>query len=571
MIKKLGNIIDLSIINTEIDICANIGVKDLKDKTLCFPEGFFEKIYGISNYYLFNCSDFSTYHGRTISKTSSMSSKNYLKIEANGMSKANLYVPIITQYLPRHFRSVAFPSHTSTLACSNLYGWTGDKKSTRKIARKIDELSAARNGLTQHMNLQIGVRAEFGISSINIAEFSKFIKNLMINRDMLYCNTKKLISVIQQGIDGFIALLKSERTLTIEKIFEFGVTEVYLFENIIRGGQNLHILSVILKEKFLSERSKRKIMPVKNFENLELNYADIHETESKLFKNEKNISSESRKMILKIVELIKIDHEYNFEKNNENKICSIFIETIVENLCKTVSKSYNIDESCIYLNNENSKRFNQTPISSKEILNQYFESPPVKMCNSLYYGVFKFLQFKYELSSIVNLILARMKTQQIRYFVKFIFGKGPRIRKISYCSYLSDEEIERKILVIKSSIRIGNSNNGEVKKAKKAPNTTLVENIMIYKGLFSDESHTESSKQALLDDMRYPFYIYAEKHKVEKDLQSLLKIEKDLPKPLSEVVSKIDINKLSLDQIVEYLNTSDRYVKSIEALNILTS
>lgn len=577
IVSKLSNFIDLSILNLDIDICCNVGVNTLNNKTLCCPEGFFRNCYGIENYYLFNCSEFSTYHGHTIKRSPKAVKSSYLSLYANGISKGNIYVPFLTEYLPRHFRNIAFPCHTASLACSNLYGWTAENKSLGKFKTMIKHLKIARDGITQHLNLNIGVRAEFRISSVNIPFFAQFARSLFLHREMRYCETQKLIYLMQQGIDSLTDSLNTKKEFDIRDLALLGIKEVYFFEKFIRGGFNLHILSQSFRETFLSFKTERKINPCENFERQNLNFEESFEIVKKLFKYTTKISSESKILLNKILEYIKVDHNYSLmngvvvRRTSNLAENQMIIEAIVEKLCKSVCSAFNVNNNLLYTGGEVSNKYNQTPISSKEIIAQYFEKPHVKVANGIYNGLYRFLINSYsEKEDIHKLIIQKMKSMNIRFFVKNICNKSLKLRKIYYNSAMSDESILEKLNIIKSSLRIGfaksSSEDSDVKK--KAPKTVLAEHFLINYGLRRDIRHSESGKQALLEDMRYPFYIYAEKYKLENSFKQYNLKKKADPEYLNDI-DKFTIDSFCLEQIILYLNVCDRFIGSAEALKFI--
>lgn len=574
LFKKLDNLIDFSVLNADIDICSNIGIKNLKGKTLCCGSGLFGKGYGIDNYYLFNCEEFATYHGHTIKRSPKKSLSSYISLFANGISKANIYVPLLTQYLPRDFKSVAFPCHTSSLACSNFHGWTADNKSIGKFKTMIKNLKAARDSITQHMNLNIDVRAEFRISSVNIPVFSQFVKKLFINREMRYYDTKKLIRLVQQGIDNLLQGLVFNKEFSIEDIAKLGIIEIYFFEKFIRGGHNLHILPSYFRDLFFSFKSKWKINSTENFENVNLNYSDCYEIVKKLFKYSTKISSESKNLMKKMLEYIKHDYDYSVSKEcidvsnlNENPV---IIEAMVEMMCKSVCSAFRIDSNHLYIECEESNKLNQTPISSKEIIDQYFVTPHCKVANELYVGIYRYLTHVYINKEALNkLLVSQMIYKNIKYFVKNISNRNPKLRKISYYSTLTDEEIVKKIEKIKSSVRVGFEKRTTDSKIK-APKTVLSEHLLINYGLRKDRRHSEKGKQALLNDMRYPFFIYAERYKIENSFKQYERVSKkheDID--IKVLLDKFNIDSMTLEQTVEFLNTCDRYIDNAEALKYI--
>lgn len=565
IVSKFNNFIDLSILNVDIDICCNVGIKGLKDKTLCCPEEFIDyKKYGINYYYLFNCSDFATFHGNTIKKSNKNCVSEYISTYSNGISKANIYVPLLTQYLPRFFRTLAFPFFTAGVASSDFYGWTVSKYMSKRLNKLTNQMAEARKNINDHMNLDIGIRAEFRISSVNIISFDAFSKKLFLNRELRFCETKKLISAIQKGLDDLLLRLNELRNTTIVKLANFGVREIFFFDKFIQGGSNVHILPSRVKENFLANKTKSNICDASNLEISELSLNESVLVVEKLFKYNKKLKDKDRKAFLKLLKFIELEMKDNLS-NRDSVIFSVAIfEGLIDCFIRAIIKKYKVTETMLFHGSTESSKCNALPISTTEIIKQYFLSPSDKLCNDLYFGLYNYLLTRYSVDVLHDLIIKTMDSKNIKYFVKHFEGKGSKLRLISYFSSNTDEDFETKkrniIAGIKKIDEERSSNN-----VKKRVKTLVSEHLLIYYGLHND-IYKPCNKKNLFDDTRYPFWMYTEKYKIENSYKTFKKVEKTLGLSFSEEMKNFDINKMHVENIVEYLNINNRFVESADII-----
>lgn len=562
VVIELNRIFDLLLLNLRLDACCNIGINGIKEHIICTPNNFIDKGYNVNCYSLFNCSEIATYNGITLRRSKENSKSKFIKIFANGLGKVNIYCPLLTQYLPRSFRAVTFPLHTATYASCNLYNWSPAPNNKKIVKKLISDLEKAKDGMLQRMCLDVDMRAEFRISSVNLCTFDSFIKKILIKRRLNYCSTQKLIYMIEKGIESLVSQLKDSTHSNIEGIARLGINEIYFFEKYFRGGSNLHILPSSLKSEFIGAKSTRSVETNRQFNNLNLSFLESSTIVKRLIEHNNKLSEQVKTEMNEFISVVEADYHdkilcYGMDKAIEYP--TQCLDSLVSNLISSLCRIYKFSQSSFYVGNDEANRYNTTEISHLDLISFYFTDPPIKMKQCLYYGIYNYLKESRSSSEVEILILKHLKAKNIKYIAKATEKNGMKIRKIGYTSLITDSEITELKRHIKEGIEPFSSNK------RRSSNTTLSEHLLIYYGLHC-VGYQQSSKKMLYDDLMFPFWMYTNKSKLERSYSKYKEVENKSKIIFSDFTKKININYFSLEQLVEFLNTNNSFIKNNEVL-----
>lgn len=576
--ERLNSMFDLSIISIRMDLCGNISLKNKDGIILSCTDNFISDFqhYGLNSYYFLNCSAMKNYNGSTIKLVKKESvDKTFIEILANGIFKANIYTPLITQYLPQKFRYLFFPVHTSFFCLSYLYNWSYMFRSQKKIEKMIKDLEKSKQELIQSFSYDVNIRAEFNITSLNIPSFKPFIDKLFLKKRINYCRTMEIISLIRNSINSLILKLKDNTKNDIFIISRMALFETYFFERYLRGGSNLHSIPTALKRDFLVEETNDcvKIVPV--FDDVKITIESAFLISRRLIdRNAKvKIKFERKEEIHSFLNIIESDMIRKRDSEREGIVynsLNYIMNEMVENLLSAVCKNYCLELSDFYnLSSEKiSKLFNALPITRDEIIDFYFLNPPEHLKRSCYYGLFLYVRNNISPDEIFNIFIETIKSMNIKYFPRFINGKKPSIRRIAYKAVCNSDRIGDLINLLKKGLKFNLSDEDLSEDRSRSSKSALAEIILVYIGLYQDVYRPEN-KKLLFEDKRYPFYLYTFKWKIENCFKCFSKNPHKYQILNSPEVEKLNIADFSLDQMIEYLNTCGRFIKSVEVLRYL--
>ena len=556
LLKHLQTIFNLSLITPKIDLCISVLLKDKAPLTLCMKNGFLQKHKNINQYTLLNCVNISNYHGYI---SSANFKTNKLHRYVNGLEKVNIYTPIINFLLPKHIRTNRYPSFTSSLLGSALYGWSADEKAELHIKKLKSRISELDSMLRSTLDISLGIRAEFRIPIYNIFSAIEFAKSFILDKRYFVIESRKIKEVLINGLSIIIDLINNNyyKICDLNQISNAVLTEQSFFEYYIRGGTNLNILPKRAREFIGTYASEYNIKPMPDLIQFAITHDERTLMLNRLIKYNKLLSIEAKNRIHKLLQFISI-----IDSN-------VQIDQMIRTYKKEMIKLSHCSESLFLTGSSKNSRKTTTPLAFSEFFASQFLSPPPKFKSSLYIGMYNYLSFILN-RELKQILLDRFINSGIRYFPE-VSGKIVVAREIIYGSNILSTELDSKLSFVRESIFMGfyHTSQSQIHVAtantrKREPDVSQSEFMLLYYAYYKDPTILDQ-RLKLYNDLRYPFKYYCNINRIKTGTRTLLsKLKNGVD--YDDLLGNFNISNFQITHLVLFLNLNGRSFGNAEAI-----
>lgn len=542
LILMIESIFDLKYITLDLDVCTSVHIKTYEPSSLFLSAGFIETV---QSYSLMNCDSLSNYNFSSHNLKNNVTKQMY-----HGISKVNFYTPIVTEFMTRCLRNNRFPMISAIKSISSILGDFNAALLNRE-KKKIAELKDILKNIEKIKNRSLHIRLEMTIKSFNLPEYFNYISKIIIDKEVNLVKTDTLIKSLQSGIVYLLSKL-NQGSFDIKNVSRMIYNEILFFEFNIRGGKNLHILPDSLRSSMESLKSRDLVNIFTPNENLEFSHEESCHMLTRLFKYSKFIVGEIGEKITEFLSVIE----------NKRRVSEILLEELLQDILRR----YGFSVSDLTGTHKNEKYHFDIHQSFDDVFTMFFSEPDnLNLC--------KFYQVYYQIIIREKMNITEIKAELEKVFQDKRISKFPSLntsghkvlRFIKYGKTLCPKDLKMKVDFLRKSIRYGTFNQ-EILLTKEIY-VSESERLLMYHALKHD--YPTCNQTLLLEDHRYPFYLYAVKARMYIMSKSV-KVKVVNPDHIVILADNyLDMKKFTVLNIVKFLNKNKRFINSAEAIRLI--